>query len=76
LQYTVVIELGEDGYWIAHVPALPGCHSQGKTREEALINIKEAIELYIETCIAYGDPIPQPAKEIEIHKVTIEIESS
>ena len=76
MQYTVVIELGEDGYWISHVPSLPGCHSQGKTRDEALINIKEAIELYLETCISFRDPIPPPAKEIEFHKITVEIESS
>lgn len=76
MQYTVVIELGEDDFWIAHVPSLVGCHSQGKTREEALQNIKEAIELYLETCISFGDPIPQPAKEIEVHKVNVEIVSS
>jgi predicted RNase H-like HicB family nuclease len=40
----VILTPGEDGYWVAEVPSLPGCISQGKTREEALINIKEAIE--------------------------------
>lgn len=39
---------GEDSYWVAEVPSLPGCISQGKTREEAIENIKEAITLYIE----------------------------
>lgn len=43
----VVIYPGEDGYWIAEVPSLPGCISQGKTREEAIGNIKEAIQGYI-----------------------------
>ncbi len=43
----VILTPGEDGYWVAEVPSLPGCISQGKTREEALINIKEAIEGYI-----------------------------
>jgi len=43
----VLIYPGEDGYWVAEVPSLPGCISQGKTREEALTNIKEAIKAYI-----------------------------
>ena len=48
MNIKVVIEPGEDGYFVAHVPALKGCWSQGKTREEALINIKEAVDLYLE----------------------------
>lgn len=71
MQYTVIIELGEDDFWIAHVPALVGCHSQGKTRDEALQNVKEAIELYLETCIFFGDSIPQPAKEIILYILDI-----
>ena len=43
----VVIYSGEDGYWVAECPSLPGCISQGKTKEEAIFNIKEAIEGYI-----------------------------
>ena len=48
MNLKVVIEKGEDGYFVASVPALKGCWSQGKTREEALANIREAIELYLE----------------------------
>ena len=44
----VVIEKDESGYFVAEVPALPGCFSQGKTREEALTNIREAIEGWFE----------------------------
>ncbi len=44
----IVIEPGEDGYYVAHCPALKSCWSQGKTREEALKNIREAIDLYLE----------------------------
>ena len=44
----VVIEKGEDGYFSAHCPALKSCWSQGRTREEALQNIREAIDLYLE----------------------------
>ena len=43
----VVIYPGEDGYWVVECPSLPGCISQGKTREEAVANIKEAIEGYL-----------------------------
>lgn len=45
----VVIYSGEDGYWVAECPSLPGCISQGETKEGAITNIKEAISLYIET---------------------------
>ena len=47
--FKVVVENGLDGYLIAEVPELPGCYSQGKTMEELLVNIKEAIELYLES---------------------------
>jgi len=45
---TIVLETGDDGYFVAHVPALKSCWSQGKTREEALQNIREASDLYLE----------------------------
>ena len=48
MNLKVVIEKGEDGYFVASVPSLKGCWSQGRTREEALTNIREAIELYLE----------------------------
>ncbi|NWG04664.1 MAG: type II toxin-antitoxin system HicB family antitoxin [Syntrophaceae bacterium] len=48
MKLHVVIEKDESGYFVAEVPALPGCLSQGKTREEALTNIKEAIEGWFE----------------------------
>ncbi|HDN73562.1 MAG TPA: type II toxin-antitoxin system HicB family antitoxin [Archaeoglobus sp.] len=48
MKFKVVIEQGEDGYYVVTVPSLPGCITQGKTKEEALENIKEAIELYLE----------------------------
>ena len=59
--YTVVLEQEADGGFVALVPALPGCVSQGDTRQEALDNVREAIELYVEDCIAAGDPVPQEA---------------
>lgn len=42
-----IVYPGEDGYWIAECPSLPGCVSQGKTKEEAIVNIREAIQGYI-----------------------------
>ncbi len=68
-RYTVIIEDGEDGYLVVHCPALPGCWSQGKTRDEAMANIREAIELYIESLMANGEPIPE--EDTESVEVTI-----
>lgn len=47
MNIKVIVEEGEDGYFVAYVPALKSCWSQGKTKEEALGNIKEAIDLYL-----------------------------
>ena len=55
----VIIYPGEDGYWVAECPSLPPCISQGKTKEEAIANIKEAIQLYIEVLEQEGRPIPE-----------------
>ena len=52
-----LIYRGEDGYWIAECPSLPGCLSQGRTRAEAIENIREAIALYIEALEADGLPV-------------------
>ena len=51
----VLLYPGEDGYFVVEVPSLPGCISQGKTRAEALINIEEAINLYIEVLHDRGE---------------------
>ncbi len=63
----IVIEPGEDGYYVAHCPALKSCWSQGKTREEALQNLREAIDFYLE-------PAPSElisTKEREVVELTI-----
>ena len=49
MKVKVIIEKGEDGYFVARCPSLKSCWSQGKTEEEALENIREAIELYLES---------------------------
>ncbi|MCS7366852.1 MAG: type II toxin-antitoxin system HicB family antitoxin [archaeon YNP-WB-062] len=48
LRFGVVIEKDEDGYYVAYVPELPGCHTQARTLDELLERIKEAVELYLE----------------------------
>ncbi|MCW5933748.1 MAG: type II toxin-antitoxin system HicB family antitoxin [Fimbriimonadia bacterium] len=60
----VLIYPGDDGYWVAECPSLPGCISQGKTRQEALENIKEAIELYVELLEERGYPVPDDRVEV------------
>jgi predicted RNase H-like HicB family nuclease len=62
VKLKVVLEKGEDGFIVAHCPSLKGCWSQGKTEEEALKNIREAIELYLE-------PNPKELIEDEKHKL-------
>lgn len=58
----IVIERGEDGYFAAHCPSLRSCWSQGRTREEAIANMREAIDLYLE-------PSPKDLIEDETHEV-------
>ena len=55
----VVLFRGEDGFWVAECPSLPGCISQGETRKSALENIKEAIALYVEALEEDGLPVPE-----------------
>ena len=61
---SVLLYPGEEGYFVVEVPSLPGCISQGKTRKEALDNIQEAIELYIETLVEDGEQIPEDDYEL------------
>lgn len=63
MKYRVLIEQDEDGVYVAEVPSLPGCISQGQTREEAIEGIREAIAAYLESLEAHGDPIPPPITE-------------
>jgi predicted RNase H-like HicB family nuclease len=61
MRYTVILQREPDGEYVATVPALPGCVSQGDSREEVMASIGEAADLYIENCIAAGDPVPTQA---------------
>lgn len=70
-RYTVVLEREEDGGYHAFCPALPGCHSQGDTLDEAVANVREAIELYLESLHAHNEPIP--TEDIYIKPVEVAI---
>ena len=62
MKLKIVIEKGEDGFIVVHCPSLPGCWSQGTTEKEAINNIKEAIQLYLE-------PDPKEVRSTPDHKV-------
>ena len=59
----VLIYPGEDGFWVAECPSLPGCISQGETREEAIRNVREAIDLYIDALQVDNLPVPNDTFE-------------
>lgn len=63
VKYRVIIEPDEDGIYVVEVPSLPGCISQGRTRTEAIDNIKDAIAAYLESLDAHGEPVPPPISE-------------
>jgi predicted RNase H-like HicB family nuclease len=65
----VIIYPGEDGCWVAECPSLPGCISQGKTREEAVANIREAIQGYI--AVLEEDHLPVPEEHFEALVVAV-----
>jgi predicted RNase H-like HicB family nuclease len=65
----VVIYPGEDGFWIAECPSLPGCVSQGRTRDEAIASVREAIEVYVAALV--GDGLPVPVERFEALLVAV-----
>ncbi len=64
MKFYVTLDRDEDGVWVAECPAIPGCVSQGKTKEEALANIKEAIQLCLEVRAEKGLPLT-----LEMHQL-------
>jgi antitoxin HicB len=64
--YRVLIEQDEDGVFVAECPTLPGCVSQGATRDEAVTNIKDAIAGYIESLRRHNEPIPPSTWEATV----------
>ena len=68
MKYTVILEKGRESGYVAHCPVLKGCVSQGDTREAALKNVREAVEVYLEALIEDGLAVPT-----EVGKETIEV---
>ena len=61
LNYEIILYWSEeDGVFVAEVPELPGCMAHGETQESALGNAKEAMRLWIDTALEFGDPVPEP----------------
>ncbi len=69
LRYTAFLEAGDDGWLTVRCPALPGCVSQGRTRDDALKNIREAIELYVESVREDDEAVPR--EDIEVVEVRV-----
>ena len=63
LSYSVFYEQTSEGGYVAFVPALPGCHTQGETLEEVERNVREAISVYLESLVAHGESIPEECPE-------------
>ena len=66
MMHTVVIERDEDGVWVAECPAIPGCVSQGETKDEAIANIREAIALCLEVRAEMGWPLTMETRQVEV----------
>jgi predicted RNase H-like HicB family nuclease len=70
LKYTIILTRGNEGGFVARVPALPGCVSQGRTRRETIRNVKEAVSVYIEALVEDGLPVP---REVDNEVVKVEV---
>ena len=66
MKFTVTIDRDEDGVWIAECPAIPGCVSQGPTKEQALENVKDAIKLCLEVRTERGLPLTIETHQVEV----------
>ncbi len=66
MKFSVTLDRDEDGVWVVECPAIPGCVSQGKTKEEALINIQEAIALCLEVRAEQGLPLTVETRQVEV----------
>ncbi len=66
MRFNVTIDRDEDGIWVVECPAIPGCVSQGRTREEALENIREAIRLCLQVRAEQGLPLTIETSQIEV----------
>ena len=72
LSFSVIYEAAPEGGYVAYVPVLPGCHTQGETLEESERNIKEAIQVYLESLFLHKEPIPKETRILQ-GKVEVQI---
>lgn len=70
MRYTVLLEQEDDGGYVVSIPALPGCNSQGDTREEALANIREAAEVYVAHYRERGEALPT---EVALEQIEVDV---
>ncbi len=66
MKFPVTIDRDEDGVWVIECPSIPGCVSQGQTKEEALENIREAIRLCLEVRAERGLPLTVEMRQVEV----------
>ncbi len=66
LKFSVTLDRDEEGVWVVECPAIPGCVSQGQTREEALENIEDAIGLCLEVRAEHGLPLTRETRQVEV----------
>jgi len=66
MKFNITLDRDEDGMWVAECPSIPGCVSQGKTKEEAMENVKEAISLCLEVRAEKGMPLTIETRQIEV----------
>lgn len=71
MKYRVRIEQDEDGVYVAEVPDLPGCVTQGRTRDEALSNVREAIEVYRASLDEHGEPVPPALRQAGLDRADL-----
>lgn len=66
MKFSILIDRDEDSGWVVECPSIPGCFSQGETREEALVNIKDAIKICLEVRAARGMPLTVEMCEVDV----------
>ncbi|PKQ05921.1 MAG: HicB family protein [Alphaproteobacteria bacterium HGW-Alphaproteobacteria-11] len=66
-QFDVIVEKDAEGYFVASVPALPGCHSQARSLDELMLRIREAIEL----CLEVNGELPEPLDFVGVQRVSV-----
>jgi predicted RNase H-like HicB family nuclease len=67
-QFNILVEKDADGYFVASVPALPGCHTQARSLDELMARVREAIELYLEE----QDASPEPLHFVGVQRITVD----